>query len=359
MATVTPTAEAWEAFARRNDVSVFRKIYEFWVSMTPAELILYGALTFVVLFGLVRFVLAVKARREEMRRQQAKVRERLEEARKQGQRFEVQLLKDGKNTFVSTVLRDVGKSLVLEASNAVEGQTIGSHVEVFFRVRDEEMGTVYHKIWCPVQTFSPGPRARFVLGMPTGLKEGQKRTFFRIRPMPRTVRVLALWSLGDDEPLPQHTDAIGQPMFSFTNEMRLIAPEVIDDETYKAAFEEEDGSELYIPLEDISGSGIGLRVPQPEEEVTVGQRLICLLIYNETETMVNLVTFWCEGIVVNVREPKDDPGFVILGLEFKHWAVLKQGRKDITWFQSSSAAGAGPVTQWVVKQNLDQNKGKK
>ena len=47
---------------------------------------------------------------------------------------------------------------------------------------------------------------------------------------------------------------------------------------------------------------------------------------------------------------------LILGVEFTNWAVLEQGKSEIHWFHSSTSRGVGPITQWVMRMDMEQRK---
>ena len=112
-------------------------------------------------------------------------------------------------------------------------------------------------------------------------------------------------------------------------------------------------------IEDISGTGMALRMQQPVDAETfkTGARLLCLLIYSESKSAGELVTFWCVGKVVNAREVQDKSQSLILGVEFTKWALLEKGKSNINWFQNSPTVGVGPISQWVMKMSLEQRKG--
>ena len=332
--------------------------------LTTAEYIIYGALVLIAISLLVTQGLAIYRRIQARKGSQSRILSMLQEAREQAQRFEVQAQVAGKRHYLSTVLREIGKDrLFFETVGEGELPGVNTQVEVYFRLKEEGAGTVYHKFLAMVRSvivFAP-KRARLEIAMPTGMQLGQKRNFYRVKPVPRSVRVVALWHHPEDTPLPMSTSEIGQPLFSFTNPSELLEPvpeEGEEAQTRRAAKAEPRAEQPPIPLEDISGSGMGLRLPRPEnlEAIETGMHLLCLLVYNESSTEASLVRFWCLGKLVNIREPKDDHGSVVFGMEFSHWAILEPDSKEINWFPHAPASGVGPITQWVIKQDLEQNR---
>lgn len=356
--------------ATRADASLWTSVRDWFATASAVEFILYGALLLIVISLVTTWLMGWRSRRQHRRGSHERMLSLLGEAQEQAQRFEIQIQKDdGHRVYVSTLLRNVlADKLVVETLSPADDLHVDMPVEVFFRLRDEENATVYHKFVTTVLEVVAytKQRAYVTVSMPKGLKLGQKRNFYRVKPTPRAVRVLAIWLQPQDTPKPTHTSQIGQPLYSFTNKAGLFA---VDGEDAQDTVEkvtrksrqlppEETDAGISIPVEDISGSGMGLRIPRPDnvESVEPGLQLLCLLVYNESFTEANLVNFWCLGKVVNVREPKDDPGSLILGMEFSHWAVMEQDKRDINWFQNAPTGGVGPITQWVIKQDLEQNK---
>ena len=338
-------------------------ILDHLANATAVEYILYGALALIVFSLVGTQAVAIWRRIHARKRSKARVLAMLEEAKEQAQRFEIQSQMAGNRHYLPASLREIGRDrLFFEISGEGELPAPDTRVEVFFRLKDEDVGTVYHKFLCTVLSvvvLAP-KRARIELSMPDGLKLGQKRNFYRVKPTPRAVRVLALWMQPEDSPLPTNTADIGQPLYSFTNPAELFAPqEPEDDDAAKPGKQSpQEEPEIAIPVEDISGSGIGLRLPRPEnlDAVELGTHMLCLLVYNESSTEANLVRFWCLGKLVNIREPKDAPNSVIFGMEFSHWAILEPDSRDIHWFPNAPQSGVSPISQWVIKQDLEQNR---
>ncbi len=364
--TMTNVLFASPAFAAKaKSATSGMSLSDQMAATSTAEYIIYGALFLIVVSLLVTQGLAIYRRIQSRKGSQSRVLTMLQEAREQGQRFEVQSQVAGKRHYMGAVLREIGKDrLFYETVGEGELPGINTQVEVYFRLREEGSGTVYHKFVATVRSVVVlGPkRARIEVSMPTGMQLGQKRSFYRVKPVPRSVRVVALWHQPEDAPLPMTTSEIGQPLFSFTNPSELLEPvpseEEEDASAKKPATPEPQPEPPATPVEDISGSGIGLRLPRPEnlEALETGMHLLCLLVYNESTTEANLVRFWCLGKLVNIREPKDDPDSVVFGMEFSHWAILEPNSKEINWFPHTPASGVGPITQWVIKQDLEQNR---
>ena len=328
-----------------------------------AEYILYGALALIVMSLVLTQAVAIFRRVSARRRNRERILALLGEAREQDQRFEIQPQGGDNRRYLPTSLQEInGDRLFFVTEGAGKLVATGDSVEVFFRLKEHGAGTVYHKFFSVVHsvTILGHGHARIELSLPASLKLGQKRNFYRVKPTPRAVRVLALWLQAENQPLPTSTADIGQPLYSFTNPDELVNPQEpgTDGKGQHGREKAQAEHHITIPVEDISGSGIGLRLPRPEnlDALTLGTHMLCLLVYNESSTETNLVRFWCLGKLVNIRQPKEDPDTVILGMEFSHWAILEAQSRDIHWFPNAPQSGVSPITQWVVKQELEQKR---
>ena len=328
-----------------GEPSFIERLYIYITTASPTEYIVAGSLLFIFFCLFFTKTRSFYSSRKHETSNKERIRSMFEAAQSQNQNFEIHVkTKDSNKIIASTILQEIlPDGLAFETLTHVSDLLVDSTVEVFFRLR-EEKNTIYYKCHCKILDVEVllMKRVRVKVSMPKDFTVGQKRNFFRIKPSSQSVRVLALWEQPFDKPIPRTTGEIGAPMFSFTNH------------------DSQEGSDVpaFMPVEDISGSGMGLRIPKPEnvEALQTGMQILCLLVYNESVADTKLVTFWCIGKLVNIRESSDKSNALILGLEFSNWAVLEHGKTEIRWFHNSSTSGVGPITQWVMKMNLEQNK---
>lgn len=345
MATPLEPSTADMSLPLNGEPAFFERLYVYITTATPTEYIVVGSAIVILFCLLFTWTRSFYSSRRHETNSKERIRAMFEEAQSQNQSFEIHVQsKDSNKIIASTILQEIlPDGLVFETLTHVSDLLIDSSVEIFFRLR-EARNTVYYKCRCKIQEVEVllMKRVRVKVSMPKDFAVGQKRNFFRIKPSPQSVRVLALWEQPFDKPIPRTTGEIGAPMFSFTNQDNCSGA----DES------------MFMPVEDISGSGIGLRIPKPDnvEALQTGMQILCLLVYNESVSETKLVTFWCIGKIVNIREIPDSSNSLILGLEFSNWAILEQGKTEIRWFHNSSTSGVSPITQWVMKMNLEQNK---
>lgn len=325
--------------------SFFEKLYVYIWHATPTEYIVVGSVLAILLCIAYTKSRAVYSRTRHVKNSRARLLSMFEEAQTQNQSFEIHVQsKDSNKIIASSILQETaGDGLVFETLTHVSDLLVGAAVDIFFRLR-EKQSTHYYKCHCKILQVEMllTKRARVKVSIPNDFAVGQKRNFFRIKPSQEAVRVLALWEHPYDRPLPRCTAEIGNPIFRFTN---LEQTKEFDDN-------------LFMPLEDISGSGMGLRIPKPEnaEDLQTGMQILCLLVYSESANENKLIKFWCIGKVVNIRETPDQKDSLLLGLEFSNWAIMEAGKSEIRWFHNSATSGVGPITQWVMKMNLEQSK---
>ena len=168
-----------------------------------------------------------------------------------------------------------------------------------------------------------------------------KRTFFRIAPLPNTVSALALWKLKNDE-VPEETSEFGPPLLS----SRMMCQDSDSEEPYD------------IDVENISASGIGLRIIQDSEEngsLEVGEKVLTLLVYNNVVdgSDEQYINFCCVGKITNMHRSNDNEDVNILGIEFTKWSILSRENPDIQWQEAKKGSGIAPILLWVsrIKKN--------
>ncbi len=324
----------------------WEKLYVAIVHATPTEYIIYGSILTILCCVIYTKCRSIRSALRHSKNTRARIHATLLEAQGQRQVFELHVQNNSNKIIASTILQVIETdSLTFESLGHVSNLLINIPVDVFFRVRDG-LTTNYYKCRCSildVATMSMN-RVRVKVSMPNDFAEGQKRNFFRIKPSPDSIRALLLWEQPLDKPIPRCTAEIGKPLFSFTN-----LEEIEEDN--------QDEQKL-MPVEDISGSGIGLCIPKLDnlEEIKKGMQILCLMVYKENEAETRNVKFWCIGKVVNIRDSAASKDLLVLGLEFSNWALMEPQQKEIHWFHNSPSNGVSPIIQWVRKMDLEKNK---
>ena len=323
--------------------SIVDSIQFFFITRTTGELLL---LLLIVLLPLLYFLVRAFNRyriRQLIHKRKAFIREMLETAQLQNEGFDIHLDDQAGRASYSALLDHFSdEELEFTVMSHMAQAWEGCQADIFFCVRIKQE-RIFYKFHVTIKSITPRKNMTVLrVRTPRNLEIGQKRAFFRIAPLPNTVRVLALWLLSPDQPLPRSTAEIGQPFLSCT--------------IHKNA-KPEDFFSLYV--QDISGSGIGLKLQTSSEDkrlVKDGQ-ILCLLVYNESmHGDERLVNFCCTGRITNIRQASEDDPTKILGIEFTNWALLEKGNHIINWFHQAKATGIGPILQWVTKMDIEQRK---
>lgn len=325
---------------------LWEKLYVAIAHATPTEYIIYGSIITIIICLVYTKCRSIYSRLQHTQNTRARILATLQEAQEQRQVFELHVQNNSNKIIASTILQDIeNDGLRFETLGHVSNLLINVPVDVFFRVRDDRT-TSYYKCRCTILdvTVMSMQRVRVKVSMPNDFAEGQKRNFFRIKPAPDSIRALLLWEQPLDKPIPRSTAEIGHPLFSFTN------LEEVEDDT-----QEELPS---MPVEDISGSGLGLSIPKLDniERIQKGMHILCLMVYKESESVKRSVKFWSIGKVVNIRDSSSNKDLLVLGLEFSNWALMEPQKKEIHWFHNSPDSGVSPIIQWVRKMDLEKNK---
>lgn len=328
------------------DHPFWEKLYVAIVHATPTEYIIYGSILIILSCIVYTKCLSIYSTLLHTKNTKARIHATLMEAQGQRQVFELHVQNNSNKIIASTILQVIeSDSLVFESLGHVSNLLIHVPVDVFFRVRDA-LTTNYYKCRCTILdvTAMSMNRVRVKVSMPNDFAEGQKRNFFRIKPSPESIRALLLWEQPLDKPMPRCTAEVGKPLFSFTNLEQIE--------------EENQHEETLMPVEDISGSGIGLCIPKLDDidQIQTGMQILCLMVYKENESEKRNVKFWCIGKVVNIRDSATDKNLLVLGLEFSNWALMEPQQKEIHWFHNSPSNGVSPIIQWVRKMDLEKNK---
>lgn len=330
----------------QTEYPFWEKLYVAIVHATPTEYIIYGSILTIIICIVYTKSRSIYSNLLHTRNTRARIHSTLLEAQGQRQVFELHVQNNSNKIIASTILQVIEQdSLTFESMGHVSNLLINVPVDVFFRVRDA-LTTNYYKCRCTILDVAAMSmnRVRVKVSMPNDFAEGQKRIFFRVKPSPDSIRALLLWEQPLDKPIPRSTAEIGKPLFSFTN--------LEDVET-----QNQEESPL-MPVEDISGSGIGLSIPKMEniEQIQKGMQILCLMVYKENGSERRNVKFWCIGKVVNIRDSATSKDLLVLGLEFSNWALMEPQQKEIHWFHNSSSNGVSPIIQWVRKMDLEKSK---
>ncbi|MBO4369236.1 MAG: hypothetical protein J5803_03955 [Desulfovibrio sp.] len=323
-------------------LSFFDSIHFFMVTRSGGEIFLiFLLLSLPLLFFIIREFNRFRVARELKKRRQA-IYETLQTAQLQNESFEIQLGDQDSRTAYSALLNRLNDDeMELLAFNHIPKVWEGEYSSIFFCVREKKQ-RIFYKFQATIRSIDPHEQSSIVrVRIPGNLEIGQKRAFFRIAPLPNSVRVLALWALSPTDPLPRATHEIGTPLISCTMH-KANAP-----------------SSFLLNVEDISGSGIGLRLQtnSNDDRLVKDGQILCLVVYNEAmHGAERLVNFMCTGRITNIRQDPEKENSRILGIEFTNWAFIEKGVPTINWFHQTKATGIGPILQWVTKMDMENRK---
>ena len=307
---------------------------------TEEYILIFGGLFVALCFLLVCLNGRLQKIRQEKRRKNV-IRQMLQTAQEQNEIFDLKVLDNetNKKGLSATLLQQDAASLDMEVLAYVSKEWTGTPVDVYFRVSLPE-GPIFYKFRSAIQTVEAGrEKSRIGIAAPTDLEVGQKRNFIRVKPHKEAVRVIGVWSIEPGRPIPRTTGEIGRPVMH-----------------YKLGMKNDP-----LQVENVSATGMALRFQMEDAEtrpvdLDKGSQLLCLVIYAMDKKGEKLVTFWCTCEVINARTVEGPAPALILGVEFTNWAVLEQGKAEIHWFHSSPSRGVGPITQWVMRMDMEQRK---
>ncbi|HJA78693.1 hypothetical protein [uncultured Desulfovibrio sp.] len=229
-----------------------------------------------------------------------------------GYRGELDSIHDGKLTLR---LLDPMSSLLEKAPVCLQFQT------------RERSGQQYFKFNAEILKILAGDPQKLELSFPVSLEIGHKRNFVRVTPPADSIRLLSVWSITPEQPMPLSLAQVGQPLLATRR-----------DDAAPPLF-----------LANISASGMAIGFPASDEyaplpvDLKRGSPLFCLLVF---EMEGKPVTFWSTCSVNNVRWSKRDSAHLV-GLEYTNWAVLQPGERSLEWLHASPAKGVPPILRWV------------
>ncbi|MDO5483311.1 MAG: hypothetical protein Q4F27_00215 [Desulfovibrionaceae bacterium] len=277
-----------------------------------------------------------------LRQQQAAISQTLVTARRQDRCFDLKYVgSDGSIHRMTGMMHEVrGDTVCIRIPHEVPSWN-NPQVDVYFQV-EMPTGIIFYKFCSALRDArqeEEGEDTLVLLDAPLNLEVGQRRSFMRVTPPPSAIRFIGIWPM------------VGRP-----------APGTIREVGTPSIFYKPGMSMKPIMVENISGTGLALRLYAPDEEnpplgIKVGFSLLCLLIYavpdQESEKLTN---FWCTCNVLNTRPLKDNPAFLAAGMEFTNWAEMEPGKPGIHWFNASPTRGVAPIIQWVMHLDREQRK---
>ncbi len=267
------------------------------------------------------------------------IRRMLETAQEQNEIFDLNAEeRHNSRGMAGTLTKILSAQLEMEVLSYISRDIEGTSVEVYFRATLPE-GPSFFKFQSHVlQVKGNYEKSHILISMPKDIDAGQKRHFIRVKPPKDLVRVIGVWEMNPAKPMPRSTAEIGKPLLH-----------------YKSGMENEP-----VQVADISATGMALSFSAESLDVKPvdldkGSQLLCLIIYQMSKEE-RVVTFWCICKVLNTRMQKEPAPAMILGAEFTNWAVLEQGKAEISWFHSTPQSGVSPITQWVMQMDIQQRK---
>jgi hypothetical protein len=303
---------------------------------------------FVVTLGMIVFVISYLRDRDWEREQQFiehrkdVIRTIIQEAQKHKETFELKLYaeKDGSNSLLGVMRHYDRYRIEIEVFTPIDTRLEGTGINVHFSLKGPH-GPIFYKFDSTILSIHNLTNLnRFHIGIvpPHDLKVAQKRGFIRVTPSREMIRVIAIWPMDDDSPIPKKIADLGRPAIYYRRGMK----------------------ESHVNVENISASGIALRIPTQGNPTTLnpikGSEMLALIVYEHEKKCKQVVTFWCTCIVTNVRPVPSFNQYIVLGMQFMKWTVTKPGNKQLNWFRTSPMIGISPITQWVTHISRHQQR---
>lgn len=302
-------------------------------------------LPYAVLFIAVLFVIVLVFWRKQCLESRRKNRaaslilEKINDAQRQRELFNVEILEgegEGhqRKGFVGSLQRCQNGILALEVLSSLPGDYFGKPICVYFRLKSNNAQNFFRFTSRIEALQSRHGVSTVCISIPECFEGEQKRNFYRVQPLPGSVRALGLWELNASQPMPETTSDLKKPLCA----------------------SKEGISHPCIQLDNISASGIALSMPAnhqdgPPPQLARGSQVLCLIAFRYNGS---LLTFWCTGEVVNARE-KDNGAFKVYGIEFTNWAILPNGQSAFNWFHASPVRGIPIISQWVDSMDTGRN----
>ncbi len=300
----------------------------------------YAVIFIAVLFGIV-LVFWRKQSLESRRKNRAAslILEKIAEAQLQRELFNVEIMEESEDAaqhkgFVGALQRCQNGILALEVLSALPSGYFGKTVCVYFRLKSNNTQNFFRFTSRIEALQSKHGVSTVCLAIPECFEGEQKRNFYRVQPLPGSVRALGLWELNASQPMPETTADLKRPLCAT----------------------KEGIAQPCIQLDNVSASGIALSMPinhpdGPAPDLTRGTQILCLIAFRYNGS---LLTFWCTGEIVNSRD-KDNGASRVYGIEFTNWAILQNGQSAFNWFHASPVRGIPIISQWV--DSMDTSRG--
>lgn len=269
------------------------------------------------------------------------LRDILARARMQNQIFELNIHMPDKplTDLKGTMIAQEDKTIRIMVPTSVANDFSGAPVEISFGVSEGGRQTFYKFRSVIYEMSSNDVRSIFTVTPPYDLETGQRRVFVRVKPESDNVRVIGVWLLDPNKPIPRSKNELGKPITHYKHGMK----------------------EMSVQVDNISSAGMALRFAMADTssrpfDLDKGSQLLCLLVYATGKADTRLVTFLCTSEVVNARVEEGEEPALLLGISFTNWAVMEPGKSEINWFNTSPTLGVSPITQWVMRMNIQQQR---
>lgn len=238
---------------------------------------------------------------------------------------------------LTVMLRDIDAAgLHMEASDYVTPDWDGQAVEVFFKIRRDEIPVFYVFLSRVKKLKADYESSYLLLETPDHMRVEKKRHFLRVKPASDEILAISLWPLPPGSRLPDSARDLGEPAAMMTAE---------------------NGKNSTIVLDNISGAGAGLRLcgenaKALDNRFMKGSQIISMIRFTPEKDVD--ITFWCTGEVMSARTSPGDKACVTLGVEFTNWAAESDGETVLHWSHCSPSRGVKPILKWAEKIDAAQ-----
>ncbi len=305
------------------EVSSYFSQTAFFVLCIVASYITYKILSIIITFF----------RKPKKANEKQRIFEILEKANKQNENFEIRVVDNALSKEYAAQLHGIDdKALKFRINADIPDDVKGGMLEVYFSaVSVTSPGKKeFLKFKCTVLSVEKRKDISFIrTTFPVELESGQKRSFYRIAPLPDTIKTLAMWILPPGYKLPTNTDDIGNPF----------------------VFSQDGQNADQIKIYDISASGIGLEldVSLSDEHLEKEGEILCFIVFNEYGHGSDGQNFCAIGRITNMRPIPEDKNRKIIGVEFLDWSVLRKDDKKIEWFHIKKGTGVSPILKRIAR----------
>lgn len=297
---------------------------------------LLAALIFLALCLVFLFARLVVSRRAKSDPRRQFAIETLEKALAQRETFYLKVRHEGAHAEFQARLEEIDQRWLMMKARQELSHGVPAHpIEANFTLATPDGPKFYKFDSKIVKMIGSAPELGILLQIPSFLQVEKKRHFTRIRPDRDSVKKIALWPLDQNRPLPAESSQMDSPLV-------LCA---------------QDGSPLFATVENISGSGIGLRLEQGafaalSTQTRLGDGILCVIEFMSPDNRDFAMSFWFTAEIMNIRQEKD--GAKVLGLEFTNWALAEDDSNILRWTYSSPSRGAKPILDLVKHEEEKQ-----